>query len=53
MQRVLRGLFLAVLTAGEPFGMAHLIQGAKREYQKLGRPMTESDFARRYQDVRS
>jgi SpoVK/Ycf46/Vps4 family AAA+-type ATPase len=48
-------LFAAFLAAGkgEPIGMAHLIQGTKREYQKLGRLLSESDFGAWFEEVRS
>ena len=49
---VLLAAFLAA-SKDEPIGMSHLIQGAKREYQKLGRLITESDFGRWYEEVRS
>ncbi|MPZ49075.1 MAG: AAA family ATPase [Dehalococcoidia bacterium] len=41
-------LLAAFLAASEeaPIGMTHLIHGAKREYQKLGRLIAESDFGR-------
>ena len=41
-------LLAAFLAASEdaPIGMKHLIHGAKREYQKLGRLIAESDFGR-------
>jgi SpoVK/Ycf46/Vps4 family AAA+-type ATPase len=48
-------LFAAFLAAseGKSIGMSHLIQGTKREYQKLGRLVTESDFGRWYEQVRA
>jgi SpoVK/Ycf46/Vps4 family AAA+-type ATPase len=48
-------LFAAFLAAseGSSIGMSHLIQGTKREYQKLGRLVTESDFGRWYEQVRT
>jgi len=49
---VLLAAFLAA-SADKPIGMVHLIQAAKREYQKLGRLITESDFGRWYGEVRS
>jgi SpoVK/Ycf46/Vps4 family AAA+-type ATPase len=47
-------LFAAFFAAseGKAIGMSHLIQGTKREYQKLGRLVTESDFGRWYEQVR-
>jgi len=49
---VLLAAFLAA-SHDEDIGMLHLIQGAKREYQKLGRLIAESDFGRWYEEVRS
>ncbi len=49
---VLLAAFLAA-SHDEDIGMSHLIQGAKREYQKLGRLIAESDFGRWYGEVRS
>ncbi|HXH22487.1 MAG TPA: ATP-binding protein [Dehalococcoidia bacterium] len=49
---VVLAAFLAAST-GEPIGMNHLIQATKREYQKLGRLVTESDFGRWYEEVRA
>jgi hypothetical protein len=42
---VLLGAFLAA-SEEKPIAMAHLIHAAKREYQKLGRLIAESDFGR-------
>jgi len=39
---VLLGAFLAA-SAGEPIGMRHLVQAAKREYQKLGRLVSAAE----------
>jgi hypothetical protein len=39
----LLGAFLAA-EAGEPISLRHLMKAAKREYQKLGRLVSESDF---------
>jgi ATP-dependent 26S proteasome regulatory subunit len=49
---VLLAAFLAA-SQDKDIGMTHLIQGAKREYQKLGRLIAESDFGRWYEEVRS
>ena len=49
---VLLGAFLAA-SEDKPIGMAHLIHAAKREYQKLGRLIAESDFGRWLQEVDS
>jgi ATP-dependent 26S proteasome regulatory subunit len=49
---VLLGAFLAA-SEDKPIGMTHLIQGAKREYQKLGRLIAESDFGGWSEDVES
>jgi AAA+ superfamily predicted ATPase len=49
---VLLGAFLAAGTRG-PIRMAHLIRAAKREFQKLGRLIAESDFGPWYTEVRS
>ena len=48
-------LLAAFLAASEdaPIGMTHLIHGAKREYQKLGRLIAESDFGRWFEGDRS
>jgi hypothetical protein len=40
---VLAGAFIAA-SEGVPMGMAHLIRGTRREYQKLGRMVTEAEF---------
>ena len=40
---VLAGAFSAA-REGTPMGMAHLIRGTRREYQKLGRMVTEAEF---------
>jgi hypothetical protein len=48
---VVLAAFLAA-SSGEPIGMNHFIQATKREYQKLGRLVTESDFGRWYAEVR-
>ena len=44
----------AFLAAGEgsELAMRHLIHAARREYQKLGRLVTESDFAHWYEEAR-
>ena len=46
-------LLAAFLAAGEesPLAMRHLIRAARREYQKLGRLVTESDFAHWYEEA--
>ena len=46
-------LLAAFLAAGEesPLAMRHLIRAARREYQKLGRLVTESDFAHWYDEA--
>ncbi|HWC29487.1 MAG TPA: ATP-binding protein, partial [Dehalococcoidia bacterium] len=49
---VLLAAFLAA-SQDKDIGMSHMIQGAKREYQKLGRLIAESDFGRWYEEVRS
>jgi hypothetical protein len=46
---VLLAAFLAV-EEGEPITMAHLIRAAKREHQKLGRLISESDLADWYEE---
>jgi hypothetical protein len=46
----LLGAFLAV-GDGEAIAMRHLIRATRREYQKLGRLVTESDFAEWYGEV--
>jgi hypothetical protein len=48
---VLLAAFLAA-EEGEPIGMAHLIRATKREYQKLGRLISESDFAGWFDEVK-
>ena len=40
---VLAGAFIAA-SEGAPMGMAHLIRATRREYQKLGRMVTEAEF---------
>jgi hypothetical protein len=40
----LRAAFAAA-ERGEPIGMGHLLQAAKREYEKLGKPFLPSDFS--------
>lgn len=40
---VLAAAFMAA-SDGEPMGMAHLIRGTRREYQKLGKMVTEAEF---------
>ncbi len=40
---VLAGAFIAA-SEGAPMGMGHLIRGTRREYQKLGRMVTEAEF---------
>ena len=47
-------IFAAFLAAksGSPIAMRHLIHATRREYQKLGRLLTESDFAGWYDEVR-
>ena len=40
---VLAGAFSAA-SEGAPMGMAHLIRATRREYQKLGRMVTEAEF---------
>jgi hypothetical protein len=42
--------FLAA-TDGDAIGMSHLIRATKREYQKLGRLVTQSDFGAWYGEV--
>jgi peroxiredoxin len=49
---ILLAAFLAA-ERGEPIGMSHLIRATKREYQKLGRLITESDFAEWYEAVKA
>jgi len=49
---ILLAAFLAA-ERGEPIGMSHLIRATKREYQKLGRLITESDFAKWYEAVKA
>ena len=46
-------LLAAFLAAGEesPLAMRHLIRAARREYQKFGRLVTESDFAHWYDEA--
>jgi hypothetical protein len=46
-------LLAAFLAASEdkPIGMAHMIHGAKREYQKLGRLIAEADFGQWLEDL--
>jgi ATP-dependent 26S proteasome regulatory subunit len=46
---VLLGAFLAAESGGA-IAMRHLMRAAKREYQKLGRLVTESDFGGWYQE---
>ncbi|MGQ9677142.1 MAG: AAA family ATPase [Chloroflexota bacterium] len=38
---------------GRPIGMAHLIRGIKREYQKMGKLCIEADFGQYFDLVRS
>jgi len=49
---VILAAFLAA-ERDEPIGMSHLIRATKREYQKLGRLITESDFAEWYEAVKA
>ena len=49
---VLLAAFLAA-EDGRPIGMKHMIHATKREYQKLGRLISESDFAQWYETARS
>ena len=49
---ILLAAFLAA-ERGESIGMSHLIRATKREYQKLGRLITESDFAEWYEAVKA
>jgi hypothetical protein len=50
---VLLAAFLTASDEGAPaISMHHLIQATKREYQKLGRLVTESDFGKWYEQVR-
>ncbi len=48
-------LLAAFLAASEEqaIGMTHLIRATKREYQKLGRLVTEGDFGRWYEELRA
>ena len=48
---VILAAFLAA-EEGESIGMAHLIRASRREYQKLGRLITETDFADWYEEVK-
>ncbi|MGH2355420.1 MAG: AAA family ATPase, partial [Chloroflexota bacterium] len=43
----LTAAFLAA-AEGDPIGMRHLVRGTRREYQKLGKLVAESDFERYY-----
>jgi SpoVK/Ycf46/Vps4 family AAA+-type ATPase len=42
---VVAGAFLAA-GEGQPIGMSHLVRGMRREYQKLGRMVTEAEFGK-------
>lgn len=44
---VLAAAFLAA-DEGKPLGMAHLIRGTRREFQKLGRLVTDAEFGEYY-----
>jgi SpoVK/Ycf46/Vps4 family AAA+-type ATPase len=47
---IILAAFLAA-ESGSPIAMRHLIHATRREYQKLGRLLTESDFADWYEEV--
>ncbi|MGB3714985.1 MAG: hypothetical protein WA996_11205, partial [Candidatus Promineifilaceae bacterium] len=49
---IMASAFLAA-EAGEPVGMRHLLHGAKREYQKMGRLIDEELFVTDTSEVTS